>query len=336
MSGFEFENRYFLIFLILLPILAWFRGKHGRSAAFLYSSTDLVRGITDLRRSPTKGAGAKLRWLALALCIIALARPRLGEGETAVTASGTDIVVALDLSGSMAAEDFFSQKERINRLEAAKNVLREFIDQRRNDRISLVAFAGQAYIASPLTLDHDFLLQNLKRLNLETIKDDGTAIGSAMAAGLNRLRDLDSKSQSMILMTDGQNNAGEMPPLTAAEAAESLGVKIYTIGVGTRGTAPFPAGKNPFGQTFYQQMEVNIDEDTLTKIAELTQGKYYRADSTDTLQKIYQEIDQLEKSEITINQYLYYEEVFHWFAFPALGILLLETILNHTLWRRLP
>lgn len=330
-----FENPYLLLFLLLLPILAWFRGKHGRSAAFLYSSTDLVRGITDLRRSPTKGAGAKLRWLALALCIIALARPRLGEGETAVTASGADILVALDLSGSMAAEDFFLQERRINRLDAAKNVLREFIDKRRNDRIGLVAFAGQAYIASPLTLDHDFLLQNLDRLNLETIEDDGTAIGSAMAAGLNRVRDLDSKSQILILMTDGQNNAGKTPPLTAAEAAEILGVKIYTIGVGTRGTAPVP-GKNPFGQTIYHQMEVNIDEDTLREIAELTQGKYYRADSTDTLQKIYREIDQLEKSEITINQYLYYEEVFHWFVFPALGILLLETILNHTLWRRLP
>ena len=330
-----FAHPYFLLLLLLLPILAWLRGKHGRSAAFLYSSTDLVRGITDLRRSPTKGAGAKLRWLALALCIIALARPRLGEGETAVTASGTDIVVALDLSGSMAAEDFFSQKKRINRLEAAKNVLREFIDKRRNDRIGLVAFAGQAYIASPLTLDHDFLLHNLDRLNLETIEDEGTAIGSAIAAGLNRLRDLDSKSQSMILMTDGENNAGAMPPLTAAEAAESLGVKIYTIGVGTRGTAPFP-GKNPFGQTVYYPREVNIDEDTLTKIADITQGKYYRADSTDTLQKIYQEIDQLEKSEIEADQYLYYEEIFHWFLFPALGIILLETILNHTLWRRLP
>ena len=331
-----FAHPYLLLFLLLLPILAWFRGKHGRSAAFLYSSTDLVRGITDLRRSTTKGAGAKLRWLALALCIIALARPRMGEGETAVTASGTDIVVALDLSGSMAAEDFFFQEKRINRLEAAKNVLREFIDKRRNDRIGLVAFAGQAYIAAPLTLDHGFLVQNLARLNLETIEDEGTAIGSAIAAGLNRLRDLDSKSRSMILMTDGENNAGKMPPLTAAEAAESLGVKIYTIGVGTRGTAPFPAGKDFFGQTVYHQMEVNIDEDTLTKIADLTQGNYYRADSTDTLQKIYQEIDQLEKSEIETKQYLYYEEIYHWFLFPALGIILLETILSHTLWRRLP
>ncbi len=330
----NFGHPYLLLLLLLLPILAWLRGKHGRSAAFLYSSVELVRGITDLRRSRTKGAGAKLRWLVLALCIIALARPRLGEGEITITASGIDIVVALDLSGSMAAEDFHIQGNRVNRLTAAKNVLEQFIDKRRHDRIGLVAFASQAYIAAPLTLDHDFLLQNLERLNLGTIQD-GTAIGSAMTAGLNRLRDLDSKSRILILMTDGINNAGNVLPLTAAEAAESLNVKIYTIGVGTHGLAPVP-GKNPFGQTVYIQTEVNIDEDTLTQIAHLTQGKYYRADSTDTLATIYDEIDRLEKSEIEIKQYLNYQEIFPWFLLPAFTLLLLEIILNHTLWRRLP
>ncbi|MBT5707445.1 VWA domain-containing protein [Verrucomicrobia bacterium] len=330
----SFVHPYLLLLLLLLPLLAWLRGRSGRGAAFLYSSVALVKGITDLRKSSSGLWGAKLRWLALALCIIALARPRLGEGETAITASGIDIVVAVDLSGSMAAEDFTILGSRVNRLAAAKNVLEEFVDKRRNDRIGLVAFAGRAYIAAPLTLDHDFLLQNLERLNLGTI-EDGTAIGSAMTAGLNRLRDLDSKSRIMILMTDGQNNAGKVPPLTAAEAAESLAVKIYTIGVGKHGLAPFPR-KGPFGQTVYAQMEVDIDEDTLTKIAETTGGKYYRADSTGTLIEIYDEIDLLEKSEVEVTEYQNYDEIFHWFLLPGLVILLLEIILNNTVWRRLP
>lgn len=330
----SFVHPYVLLLLLLLPFVAWLRGRRGRGAAFLYSSVELVKGITNLRQSQSRQWGSMLRWLALALCIIALARPRLGEGETAVTASGIDIVVALDLSGSMAAEDFSILGSRANRLDAAKNVLEEFIDKRRSDRIGLVAFAGRAYIAAPLTLDHDFLLQNLDRLNLGTI-EDGTAIGSAMTAGLNRLRDLDSKSRIMILMTDGQNNAGKVPPLTAAEAAETLDVKIYTIGVGKRGTAPFPR-QGPFGQTMYVQMEVNIDEDTLTQIAEQTGGKYFRADTTDTLESIYDEIDQLEKSEVEITEYQHYDEIFHWFLLPGFVLLLLEIILNNTIWRRLP
>ena len=330
----SFLYPYVLLLLLLLPLLAWLRGRRGRGAAFLYSSVELVRGITNLRQSQSNFWSAKLRWFALALCIVALARPRLGEGETAVTASGIDIVVALDLSGSMAAEDFSIDGMRANRLAAAKDVLEEFIDKRRNDRIGLVAFAGRAYIAAPLTLDHDFLLKNLERLNLGTI-EDGTAIGSAMTAGLNRLRDLDSKSRIMILMTDGQNNAGKVPPLTAAEAAETLDVKVYTIGVGKRGMAPFPR-KGPFGQVVYAQMEVNIDEETLTEIADTTGGKYYRADSTDNLVKIYEEIDTLEKSEVEVKQYHHYDEIFGWFLLPALVILLLEIILNNTVWRRLP
>ncbi len=330
----SFVHPVILFLLLILPILAWLKGKRGRGSAFLYSSVQLVKGITNLTQSPARIWSTKLRWIALALCIVALARPRLGEGETSVTASGIDIVVALDLSGSMAAEDFTILGSRANRLGAAKNVLEEFIDKRRSDRIGLVAFAGRAYIAAPLTLDHDFLLQNLDRLNLGTI-EDGTAIGSAMTAGLNRLRDLDSKSRIMILMTDGQNNAGKVPPLTAAEAAASLEVKIYTIGVGKRGLAPFPR-RGPFGQKTYAQVEVNIDEETLTQIADLTGGQYYRADSTRTLSEIYEEIDELEKTEIEVTEYQHYEEIFHWFLLPGMFLLLLEIILNHTVWRRLP
>lgn len=329
-----FAHPYLLLLLLLLPLLAWWRGRRGQQAAFLYSSVLLVKGITGITRSHSGQILLRMRWLTLALLIIALARPQLGEGETKVTASGIDIVVALDLSGSMKAEDFELKGERVNRLVIAKHVLEQFIAKRVNDRIGLVAFAGAAYIAAPLTLDHDFLLQNLERLNLDTI-EDGTAIGSALIAGLNRLRDIQSKSKIVILMTDGQNNAGTVPPLTAAEAAQSLGVKVYTIGVGTRGMAPTPH-TDVFGRKVYVQVKVDIDEKTLTEIAEKTGGKYYRADSADTLRQIYADIDRLEKTEVEVKKYQRYHELFPWLVLPGLALLLLEIILANTVWRKLP
>ena len=278
---------------------------------------------------------AQMRWLALALFFIALARPQVGEGETKVTASGVDIVVAIDLSGSMSSEDFELQGQRVNRLAIAKDVLQKFVDKRPNDRIGLVAFARDAYIAAPLTLDHDFLLQNLERLEIATPDRDGTAIGSALTAALNRLRELKSKSKMVILMTDGQNNAGNVPPLTAAEAAETLAVKVYTIGVGTRGMAPIPF-IDPFGRKRYDQQPVDIDEATLQQISRRTGGKYYRADKTETLRSIYDEIDRLEKTEAIVKKYQRYREMFPFVALPGLVLLLLEIILHHTVWRKLP
>jgi len=330
-----FAQPYFLLFLLLLPVLAWLKGKVGFQPAFLYSSVQLVRGITGITRSRAGSFLLNLRWLALALFIIALARPQLGEGETKITASGIDIVIAIDLSGSMSSEAFQLQGQRVNRLMIAKDVLQKFIAKRPNDRIGLVAFATDAYIAAPLTLDHDFLLQNLDRLEIAAPGKDQTAIGSALAAGLNRLRELKSKSKIVILMTDGQNNAGKVPPLTAAEAAETLKVKVYTIGVGTRGLAPIPY-IDAFGRKGYRQQPVDIDEDTLTRIAKRTGGKYYRADKTETLRSVYDEIDQLEKTEVEIKKYQRYRELFPLVALPGLVVLLLEVILNHTVWRKLP
>ncbi len=330
-----FAQPYFLLFLLLLPVLAWLKGKVGFQPAFLYSSVQLVRGITGITRSRAGSFLLNLRWLALALFIIALARPQLGEGETKITASGIDIVIAIDLSGSMSSEDFQLQGQRVNRLMIAKDVLQKFIAKRPNDRIGLVAFATDAYIAAPLTLDHDFLLQNLDRLEIAAPGKDQTAIGSALAAALNRLRELKSKSKIVILMTDGQNNAGKVPPLTAAEAAETLKVKVYTIGVGTRGLAPIPY-IDAFGRKGYKQQPVDIDEETLTQIAKRTGGKYYRADKTETLRSIYDEIDRLEKTEIEVKKYQRYREMFPWVALPGLVVLLLEVILNHTVWRKLP
>jgi Ca-activated chloride channel family protein len=332
-----FGHPYFLLLLLLLPVLAWLKGRRGEPPAFVYSSVQLVRGILNLSRTRAGGFLSALRWLALALLIFALAQPRLTKSETRVTASGVDIVVALDMSGSMISEDFEVKGHRVNRFDMARAVLRGFIDKRPNDRIGLVVFATQAFIATPLTLDHDFLLQDLERLHIGTIDENQTAIGSALSTAVNRLREVKAKSKIVILMTDGQNNAGKIAPLTAAEAAQALGIKVYTIGVGMRGNAPFPAGRNPFtGETIYRSMPVDIDEDTLQKIADRTAGKYYRADNTERFQAIYAEIDKLEKTEKEIKKFSQHRELFAWAISPGLALVLLEVLLRHTIWRRLP
>src|SRR6185503_2240978 len=300
-NNMTFAHPLFLLLLAGLPVLAWLRGRRGQQAAFLYSSVQLVKNVANQSRSRAGQFLAAMRWLSLALFIIGLARPQFVDSETSVKASGVDIVVALDLSGSMESEDFKLKGDRVNRLTIAKDVLKRFVERRPSDRIGLVAFAGKAYIAAPLTLDHDFLQMNVDRLQLHQI-EEGTAIGSGLAAAVNRLRELKSKSKIVILMTDGQNNAGNIPPLTAAEAAQSLAVKTYTIGVGTHGTAPMPT-RDMFGRRTYVQVAVDIDEETLKQIATKTGGKYYRADSTETLRKIYDEIDTLEKSEVEVKRF---------------------------------
>lgn len=330
-----FAHPYLLLLLAALPVLAWLKGRRGEPPAFVYSSVQLVRGILNITRARSGGFLAALRWLALAFLIIALAQPRLTKSETKITASGVDIVVAIDLSGSMYSEDFVVDGRRVNRIEMAKGVLRNFISKRPSDRIGLVAFAKQAFIAAPLTLDHDFLEQNLNRLNIGVIDESQTAIGSALTTAVNRLRDIRSKSKIVILMTDGVNNAGKIAPLTAAEAAKALGVKVYTIGVGMQGTAPMPVfmGGRKVG---YRQEPVDIDEDTLQKISQMTKGKYYRADNAEKFQAIYAEIDQLEKTEAEIKKFSHHNELFAWLISPGLGLVLLEVLLRHTVWRRLP
>ena len=330
-----FLHPWFLSLLLLLPVLAWLKGRRGQPPAFLYSSVQLVRAVLNVTRSSSGGLLAALRWLALAFFIVALAQPRLIKSETKVSASGVDIVVALDMSGSMASEDFEVGNGRVSRIEMAKTVLRKFVDKRPNDRIGLVVFATQAYIAAPPTLDHDFLLQQIDGLELGRIDPNQTAIGSALAAAVNRLRELKSKSRIVILMTDGENNAGRIAPVTAAEAAQALGVRVYTIGVGMQGKAPMPVffGGQKVG---YRWEPVDVDEDTLKKIAGLTGAKYYRADNTEKFQAIYAEIDGLEKSEAEIRKFTQFQELFPWLISPGLGLLLAEVALRHTLLRRLP
>lgn len=332
--SFSFAHPWLLLLLLLVPLLAWLKGRTGARTAFVYSSVGLVKNIVGLTRTSVGAILLRLRWLALLLLLAALARPQLGEGHAQIRASGIDIVVSLDLSGSMAAEDFELKGEPVNRLVIAKDVLQQFVRKRVNDRIGLVAFAGRAYIATPLTLDHDFLLQNLERLDLGTL-EDGTAIGSGISAAINRLRDIQAKSKIVVVMTDGQNNAGKVPPVTAAEAAQALGVRIYTIGVGTRGVARVPY-VNVFGQKAYMDQQVDIDEETLTKVAQMTGGKYFRAENSAGLRKIYEEIDQLEKTEVEVKKYQRYRELFPWFVLAGLALLLMEIILSNTVWRKLP
>ena len=246
-----------------------------------------------------------------------------------------DIAVALDMSGSMASEDFEVGRERLSRLAMAKEVLKKFVEKRPSDRIGLVVFATQAYIAAPLTLDHDFLMSNIGRLELGAIDGSQTAIGSGLSIAINRLRELKSKSKIVILMTDGQNNAGKLAPLTVAEAAQSLKIKVYTIGVGMQGQAPMPF-RDPFGIKHTKMMPVDIDEDTLQKIANMTGGKYYRADNAKKFESIYSEIDKLEKTEADVKKFAHHDELFAWLVTPGLTLLLMELLLRNTILRRLP
>jgi Ca-activated chloride channel family protein len=331
-----FAHPYLLLLLLLLPLAAWLKGRRGQPPAFVYSSTQRLRGVQEISKSNAGGFLAALRWFALALFIIALSQPRLTKFDTTkATASGVDIVVAFDLSGSMAAEDFEIKGERVNRVKIAKSVLEKFVAKRPSDRIGLVAFGTQAYIASPITLDHDFLLKNLERMDLNTINGNQTAIGSALSTGVNRLRELKSKSKIIILMTDGVNNAGKVAPLTAAEAAQALGVKVYTIGVGTQGQAPMPA-TDFFGRRVYQMVPVDIDEETLTKISDMTGGKYYRADNAEKFEAIYAEIDKLEKSDADVKKLAHHTELFAWLISIGVVLLTAEVALGQTVLRRLP
>ncbi len=330
-----FAHPYLLLLLLLLPLLAWLKGRRGQPPAFLYSSVQLLAGLTNARRSRMGAFLAALRWLVLVLFIVALAQPRLMKSQTTVKASGIDIVAALDLSGSMISEDFVVHGQRVNRFNMARSVLKGFIGQRPNDRIGLVVFAARAFIAAPLTLDHDYLQENLDRLGIGTINADQTAIGDALVTALNQLRDLKAKSKIIILMTDGQNNSGQIDPITAAKAAQALGVKIYTIGIGEHGMAPMPMFMN--GQKVgYQNVPVDVDEDTLQKIAQLTGGKYYRADNAERFREIYAEIDKLERTEAIINKYTQFKELFPWFVSCGFVLLLIEITLGQTMFRKLP
>jgi Ca-activated chloride channel family protein len=303
-------------------------------AAVQYSDVSLARDVARRTRSRIGGIVWLLPIVAAALMIIGLARPQRTHSHTEITANGIDIVLGLDISGSMQALDFMVDNYRVNRIAVVKSVVSRFIDERPDDRIGLIAFAAAPYIVSPLTLDHDWLQQNLERVNVG-IGDDGTAIGSAIAAAVNHLRTTTAKSKVVILLTDGVNNSGKISPIAAAEAARALGVKVYTIGVGVRGKAPIPV-RDEKGNTHVVLADVDVDEKTLQAVANETGGQFYRATDTDSLQKIYEQINHYEKSAQTVQKFEHVEELYRWPLFPSLGLLAIGMILQQTRFRRLP
>jgi Ca-activated chloride channel family protein len=331
MNSFRFAEPLFLWLLLLLPLLAVLRSRKGTGPALIFPSLSAIKMIAGSRMTRLGSCAAWLRLAALALIIVAMARPQWGHTRTEVEASGIDILLAVDISGSMQAMDFTLKGQTANRLDVVKSVVADFIRQRPNDRIGLVAFAGRPYMVCPLTLDHDWLSQRLESLNIGMI-EDGTAIGSAIAAGVNRLRDQQAKSRILILLTDGVNNSGKAAPLTAAEAAAVMKIKVYTIGVGKSGTAPMPI-KDQFGRRRIIQAEVDIDEDTLTKVAAQTGAKYFRATDTHSLEKIYSDINVMEKTIRRIKNFSKYRDLFPLPILLALLLLATELFLSQ---KRLP
>jgi Ca-activated chloride channel family protein len=322
---------------LLLPLIYRVR-RASPNAALCYPALGALREVAG---SGLRGR-ATWRWilsalrLGAAICLIgALARPQGGIAATRVFAEGIDIVLAVDVSSSMLAEDFTLDGKRANRLAAVKAVVTDFVSRRGGgDRIGLVLFAARPYTQCPLTLDHGWLQKNLERAEIGMI-EDGTAIGSALAAAVGRLEASDAKSKIIILLTDGQNNAGKVKPLTAAEAAKALGYRVYTIGAGTKGLAPFPA-RDLFGNRVYQPMSVDIDETTLREIAKTTGGRYFRATDTENLQNIYAEIDTLEKSPHEGLHFKEYRELYPWLLIPGVLLLGIEVVLGRTVLRVLP
>jgi Ca-activated chloride channel homolog len=327
------HDPWVLLLLALIPFLLRWRRRQ-RPPAMPYPVLEALRAVGPGRRVRWRWILPVLRGLALVLLVVALARPQLGKAATQVHTEGIDIMLAVDISGSMLAEDFQVDGKRGSRLDAVKAVVHKFLDDRPGDRVGLVLFAARPYVQSPLTLDHGWLMENLARAKVGMI-EDGTAVGSALATAVRGLEASEGKSKIVILLTDGQSNAGKVPPLTAAEAAKTLGYRVYTIGAGTRGAAPFPQ-VDAFGRRVYVSMPVDIDEETLRRIAQTTGGRYYRATDTDSLRQIYDEIDQLEKSPQKGLQYLDYHELYVWLAVPALLLLAGEAVLDQTWLRVLP
>jgi Ca-activated chloride channel family protein len=327
------QPEFFWLFTLLPLVMLW-RGRRGPVAAIEYSDVSLARDVARRSKSRIGNFLWLLPILAAALMIVGLARPQRGHSRTEVTANGIDIVLALDVSGSMQALDFLIDGRRQNRIDVVKSVVAKFIDERPDDRIGIISFAGAPYLISPITLDHDWLQQNLERVTIGGT-DDGTAIGSAIAASVNRLRTTTAKSKVVVLLTDGVNNTGKISPIAAAEAAKALGVKVYTIGVGVRGKAPIPV-RDQAGNMRIVMAQVDVDEKTLQTIASETGGKFYRATDTDSLQKIYEQINQYEKTAQTVQKFERYDELYPWAVIPAMAILALGSLLSQTRYRRLP
>lgn len=335
--NFEFANPWLLMLLALLPLLGlyyYFAGRRAKPAALQYGATALARGLGQSWKLSLRPILPILRIAAIALAIVGLARPQIIQGQETIQGEGIEIALALDISGSMASLDF----QPDNRLEAAKQVIGDFISERPYDRIGLVVFASEAYNQSPLTLDHSMVGRALDQVQLaeQLGLEDGTAIGLGIANAANMLSSSssDARSKVVILLTDGVNNSGQIDPLTAAEAARALGIKVYTIGAATPGLVPVPV-ETMFGTDIIYQESV-LDEATLQQVAQLTGAQYYRARDTQGLQAIYDEINQLEKSQVEVEVFNLYQELVGWLLVPAIALLLLELVLRYTVFRTAP
>lgn len=327
----HFASPYYLWLLTLLvPMIGYYiwRTLQG-GASIQISSIAGVAGAPKTGRYYLRHLPFVLRAAAFALLVVALARPQDVEQNVRTNTEGIDIMMAIDVSGSMLARDF-----KPDRITAAKEVAGSFIADRYGDRIGLVAFAGEAFTQSPLTTDQSTLQTLLARIRSGLI-EDGTAIGNGLATAINRLRESDAKSKVIILLTDGVNNRGEIAPLTAAEIAKAQGMRVYTIGVGTEGMAPYPA-LDMFGNITFVNQKVEIDEKTLTGISEMTGGQYFRATDKAKLKAIYDEINKLEKSKVEVTEHISYHELFLVWALAALGLLLLEFLLSNLVLKRIP
>jgi Ca-activated chloride channel family protein len=326
----KFAQPDFFFLLLILPVMVYFHvfRENRRVPDFRFPSVAHLKGLAPSWRVRLRHLPFYLRMLAVTLIIVVLARPQAFDIETKRKVEGIDIVLCMDMSTSMLAEDL-----KPNRVEAAKQVAQEFARGRTSDRIGIVPFQAVSWTQCPLTTDYSVVISLLGDLRTGMV-EDGTAIGMALATSLNRLRESEAKSKVIILLTDGQNNRGELDPVTAAQAAQALGIRIYTIGVGTRGFAPYPI-ETVFGKR-YQNVPVTIDEDMMKQIAELTGGKYYRATDEKVLRQIYREIDKLERTKIDVEEYRRVAEVFSPWLLGALAALALEVILSLTGLRRLP
>lgn len=323
----EFKNPEFLWLLILVPlVMLWhlWRWRHSR-ARLLFPGAQRLAQLAPNRVAMLAWVLPLLRWGTLTLLILALARPQTSEQNIRTRSEkGVDIVMAIDISTSMLSRDF-----EPNRLEATKNVVRKFIRERLSDRVGLVLYAGEAFTKIPLSADQEMLTRAVEEIT-NGLVEDGTAIGMGLATAVNRLRKSEAKSKVVILLSDGENNAGNIDPRAAAELAREFGIKVYTVGVGSDGMAPTPYAYDYNGKLLYRTMQVRIDEDLLREIARLTGGQYYRAQDATKLESIYREIDQMEKTEITRIKYATYSEKFTLFAIPALLLFALEILLRYT------
>ena len=320
---------YLFLLLLLIPVIVWYILKQKNAQASLQvSTTQAFDKMPKSYKVYLRHVRFALRILVITCLIIVLARPQSTDNWQNSSTEGVDIVLALDISGSMMARDF-----KPDRVEAAKDVAAQFVSGREDDNIGLVIFAGESFTMCPMTTDHAVLLNLMKDVHCGMV-DDGTAIGDGLATAINRIKDGPAKSKTIILLTDGTNNAGDIAPLTAAQIAKSLGIRVYTIGVGSKGLAPYPV-QTPYGIT-YQNMPVEIDESALQQIAATADGKYFRATNKNVLKNIFEEIDKMEKTKLTVKEYSRKEEDFMPWAILALVLLGMEIVLRNTLLRNIP